>query len=148
MDAQVLGSYDPEQVTMAFTGIKSGVEIVPTQFGPETRITISERQRSEVVEGQGGTVIVSRLHTTLAVMELSLMPTDPAVKEFAKGADTGEIYTFQVTDNSGVDQKVTGKAVAVNMPAWNKNRVAEPVSISMNVQIQRDAMQHGQTAIV
>lgn len=148
MDPQVLGDYDVEQVTISFTGLKFGAEIVPTQFGPESRITIASRPRSEVVEGQGGTVVRSRLHNTVAALEMTLMSTDPAVAALMKGAEQGEVYSFVVTDNSGVSQKVTGKAWLTEIAAWNRGRVAEPVPVMMTAQVARNAMQHGTTALI
>ena len=148
MDPQVLGDYDVEQVTLSFTGLKFGGEIVPTQFAPESRITIASRPRSEVLEGQGGTVVRSRLHNTVATIEIALMPSDPAIVAFAKGSEQGEVYSFVVQDNSGTAQKVTGKAWPTEIPAWNRGRVAEPITIMLTAQIPRNAMQHGTTALV
>lgn len=148
MDPQVLGDYDPEQVTISFTGLKFGGEIVPTQFGPESRITITARPRSEVMEGQGGTAIRSRLHNTIATLEMTLMPSDAAIAALMKGAEQGEIYYFVVVDNSGTAQKVTGKAFSAEIAAWNRGRVVEATTLTMTAQVPRNAMQHGATALV
>lgn len=147
-DPQVLGDYDPELVIFTLSGLKSGLELAPSQYAPDSRITVGELPRSETIQGQGGTLVRSRLHDTMTTLEFSLMPSDPEVARLSNLADADEVFTFSVVDNSGVASKVSGKCWFVNKPAWGRNRVAEPVVFSMTAQVKPNAMQHGSTALI
>ena len=147
-DPQVLGDYDPEEVTFSLTGTKSGTEINPQHCGPDTRITVAGLARSESTEGMGGSVVRSRLHSTLAPLSFVLMSSDPAVKQLSDLMDTGEIFTFSIVDNSGSDSQVSGKCWAQTSPDWNRNRVDEPVTFTFESQVPRGALRHGQRNIV
>lgn len=147
-DPQVLGDYDPEQVTLSLSGIKSGEEIVPSQYGPDSRITFGERTRSESIEGMGGSVVRSRQHMTLTTMTITLMPSDPANKVLSSLVDTGEVFNFNVKDNSATASQVSGKCWLSASAAYNKNRTAEPMTWNFEAQVVAGAMQHGQTVLI
>lgn len=147
-DLQVLGDYDPEQVTITLTAIKEGVEIVPSQFGPDSRIVLTGVVRSESIEGQGGTVIRSRVHGTLRSMTMTIMSTDPAMLQLSDLFDKGEIFKFLIVDNSATDSKISGKCWVQTTPDWSRGRVAEPVAIAFEAQVPREAARYGQTSII
>lgn len=146
-DPQVLGDYDPELVTLTLSAIKSGVEITPQQFGPESRITVPGLARAESVEGMGGTVIRSRLHTTLTTLGFTLMPTDPAVKQISDLVDEGEIFKFSIVDNSATDSSVEGKCWVETGMDYTRNRTAEAIVCAFQAQVPRKAMRHGQMVL-
>lgn len=147
-DPQVLGDYDPELVTLTLSGIKSGAEITPQQYGPESRITIPGLPRAESAEGQGGSVVRSRLHTTLTTLGFTLMPTDPAVKQISDLVDEGEIFKFSIVDNSATDSGVEGKCWVETGMDYTRNRTAEAVVCAFQAQVPRKATRHGQMALI
>lgn len=147
-DPQTLGDYDPELVTLTLTAIKAEKEIIPQQFGAESRITIDGLARSETGEGMGGSAVVSRLHSTITPFGFTLMATDPAVKQISDLIDQGEFFLLSIVDNSATDSSVTGKCWVQTGTGWNRGRVAEEVVFTFTAQIPRDGLRLGQTALI
>lgn len=147
-DAQVLGDYDPEQVVLTLSATKAGEEIVPSQYGPDTRISIGPRPRSESAQGMGGTVVRSHLHDTLTTLSFTLMPSDPVNQRLSALVDTGELFEFTVKDNNGVASQVAGRCWFNESAAWNRNRTVEPITWNFEAQVKRGAMQHGSTVLL
>ena len=147
-DPQVLGDYDPELVTFTLTAIKAGTEIAPQQYGPETRISIPGLARGSSTEGMGGSQVRNRLHSTATTLTFELMPTDPAVAQISELVDEGEIFAFNVVDNSATDSKCSGKCWVETGMDWTKNRESGAIIFNFQAQVPRKAMRHGQTGIV
>jgi hypothetical protein len=149
MAQPLLGDYDCEQVVVTFKGIKNkDLIITPTQFGAEERVSVGERARAEVTEGQGGGAVVSHLHSRIADYTLTLLPTDEANKQFDEAAVTRERFEVTIVDNSSAGGESKVKMIAW-LRAWApyaKGRVAG--EITWNFQSWVQDMQHGQATVI
>lgn len=144
--APLLGDYNCEEVVVTFKGIKTGVDINPTQFGAEERVSVGERARAEVTEGQGGGAVISHQHSRIADYTLTLLSTDPANAQFDQAAIDRERFEVTITDNSGTNSKVKMIAWLRSWAPWSKGRVAGEIQWTFQGWVQD--MQHGQTTVI
>lgn len=145
MSTPVLGDYNCEDVVLTLKGIKTDVDIVPSDYGPEMRVSFGARARAETTEGQGGAAVINHLHTRVTDMAVHVMMTDPAHALLDAADKARERYNFTVVDNSGTG-KVSGVCWLRESAAWERGRVSGEVVYNFQAWVQD--MQHGQTAII
>lgn len=145
MTDALLGDYDCQEVTLTLDGKKTGVQIVPSQWGPEARIQISGRDTATETEGQGGGVVISRYHSTLAEMTIEVLSTEPMNPKLDAAIEAKEVFDFAVADNSGTG-KCKGKCWIKRRPPWDRAKTAAPVQWVFGCKME--SQETGQTNII